>query len=55
VHYDRCSTARAEVLDALGHPQPGQPRPGAVANALVDAVAKHLADTALHALLAALI
>jgi copper chaperone CopZ len=55
VHYDSHTTARARVLDALGHPQPGQPRSGAVANALADAVAKHLADAVLHALLAALV
>jgi len=55
VHYDPHSTARAQVLDALGHPRPGQPRPGAVATVLRDALAKHIADAALHALLAALV
>jgi hypothetical protein len=54
VHHDPHSTARTQVLDALGHPQP-RPRPGAVANVLADAVAKNLADAALHALLAALV
>jgi len=55
VHYDPHSTARAEVLDALGRPRPGQPRSGAVANVLANAVAKNLADAALHVLLAALV
>ncbi len=60
VLYDAGSPARAEVLGVLGHPQPGhgrlgQAEPGAVAELLTDAVAKHLADAAVRALLAALV
>jgi copper chaperone CopZ len=55
VHYDPRGTARARVLDALGHPKPAQLGPGAVDNVLADAMAKHLAEAALHALLAALV
>jgi hypothetical protein len=55
VHYNPRSPARVQVLDTLGHPQPGQARPGVVANLLADALAKHLADAAIHALFAALV
>jgi hypothetical protein len=55
VRYDPHSTARGGVLHALGHPQPGQLRPGAVANVFADALAKHIADAVLHVLLVALV
>ena len=51
VLYDGRSTTRARGLEALGHPQPAPAR----SNVVADAVAKHLADTAIHALVAALI
>jgi copper chaperone CopZ len=59
VHYEPRGTTRARVLEALGHPQAALPRSTArstaVADRLAEAVAKHLADAAVHALFAALI
>jgi hypothetical protein len=55
VLYGVCGATRARVLGALGNPQPAQSRSNGVADILVEAVAKHLADAAIRALIAALI
>jgi hypothetical protein len=54
VLYDARGAARAQVLDVLGQPQPAPSRSKGVADIVAGAVAKHLADAAMHALVAAL-
>lgn len=57
VRYENCATVRAQVLEALGHPElaPSRPRTKGVADLLAEALAKHLADVAMHAIVAALV
>ena len=57
VRYKNGATVRAQVLEALGHPElaPSGARTKGVADLLAEALAKHLADVAMHAVVAALV